>query len=126
MLTARPYHVSLSQSFARASNAHESLGQDMDKQFLIFTGLLASGTFGATLLATTPGKVLEAPRVVAPREVKVAPLREPVDERPYVYFRRCDDARAAGVAPIRRGQPGYRPALDRDGDGVACEPYRGR
>ena len=43
-----------------------------------------------------------------------------------VYFPNCDAARAAGAAPIRRGQPGYRPALDRDNDGIACEPYRGR
>jgi len=38
-----------------------------------------------------------------------------------VYFRNCAEARAAGAAPIYRGQPGYRPGLDRDGDGVACE-----
>ena len=43
-----------------------------------------------------------------------------------VYFANCDAARAARAAPILRGQPGYRPALDRDNDGVACEPYRGR
>ena len=42
-----------------------------------------------------------------------------------VYYRRCADARAAGAAPIRRGEPGYREALDRDLDGVACEPYLG-
>lgn len=41
-----------------------------------------------------------------------------------VYYTRCDEARAAGVAPIYRGEPGYRAGLDRDGDGVACEPYR--
>ena len=29
-------------------------------------------------------------------------------------------------APIRRGEPGYADHLDRDGDGIACEPYRGR
>lgn len=38
----------------------------------------------------------------------------------------CTAARAAGAAPIRRGEPGYGPHLDRDDDGVACEPYRGR
>jgi uncharacterized membrane protein YfcA len=42
------------------------------------------------------------------------------------YYRHCDAARAAGAAPLRRGEAGYRPALDRDGDGVACEPYFGR
>ncbi|ODU25725.1 MAG: calcium-binding protein [Sphingopyxis sp. SCN 67-31] len=41
------------------------------------------------------------------------------------YWRRCADARAAGVAPIYRGQPGYRDGLDADADGIACEPYRG-
>ena len=39
------------------------------------------------------------------------------------YYANCDAARAAGVAPIARGMPGYRPALDRDDDGWACEPY---
>ncbi len=43
-----------------------------------------------------------------------------------VYFRNCDAARAAGAAPIRRGDPGYRPDLDADNDGIACEPYRRR
>lgn len=43
-----------------------------------------------------------------------------------VYFRGCNEARAVGAAPIYRGQPGYRPEMDGDGDGIACEPYRGR
>jgi len=43
-----------------------------------------------------------------------------------VYFPNCDAARAADAAPLYRGEPGYRPPLDRDGDGVACEPYRRR
>lgn len=38
-----------------------------------------------------------------------------------VRFANCTQARRAGAAPIRRGEPGYRPKLDRDGDGVACE-----
>lgn len=38
-----------------------------------------------------------------------------------VYYRNCTEARAAGVTPIRRGEPGYGRHLDRDGDGVACE-----
>ena len=42
------------------------------------------------------------------------------------YFRNCAAARAAGAATIHAGQPGYRDSLDRDGDGIACEPYRGR
>lgn len=38
-----------------------------------------------------------------------------------VYYRNCAEARAAGVAPLRRGDPGYAPHLDRDNDGIACE-----
>ena len=38
-----------------------------------------------------------------------------------VYYHNCAEARAKGVTPIYRGQPGYRPKLDRDGDGIACE-----
>lgn len=36
----------------------------------------------------------------------------------------CNDARAAGTAPIYRHEPGYRSEMDGDGDGIACEPYR--
>lgn len=36
-------------------------------------------------------------------------------------FRNCTAARAAGMAPVRRGDPGYGSHLDRDGDGVGCE-----
>lgn len=38
-----------------------------------------------------------------------------------VYYKNCTAAREAGAAPIRRGEPGYRSALDRDGDGIACD-----
>ncbi|HZX01432.1 excalibur calcium-binding domain-containing protein [Kribbella sp.] len=38
-----------------------------------------------------------------------------------VYYKNCAAVRAAGKAPLYRGQPGYAAHLDRDGDGVACE-----
>ncbi|MFF5923128.1 excalibur calcium-binding domain-containing protein [Streptomyces flavochromogenes] len=38
-----------------------------------------------------------------------------------VSYANCTAVRAAGAAPIRRGDPGYGSHLDRDGDGVACE-----
>lgn len=37
------------------------------------------------------------------------------------YYPNCAAARAAGAAPVRRGDPGYDRRLDRDGDGVGCE-----
>lgn len=37
------------------------------------------------------------------------------------YYKNCDAARAAGAAPIKVGEPGYRSGLDGDNDGTACE-----
>jgi hypothetical protein len=56
----------------------------------------------------------------------VAPAVPPPDPAPpatggTVYYKDCAEARAAGAAPIHRGDPGYRAGLDRDGDGIACE-----
>jgi hypothetical protein len=36
-------------------------------------------------------------------------------------FANCTQARAAGAAPVRAGDPGYGRHLDRDGDGIGCE-----
>ncbi|NEX91176.1 excalibur calcium-binding domain-containing protein [Caulobacter sp. 17J65-9] len=58
--------------------------------------------------------------------VQQANSPKPVSTVQYSYFSSCADARAKGAAPIRQGEAGYRPELDADGDGVACEPYFGR
>lgn len=58
-----------------------------------------------------------------------APVEEPAEEPPaqpepapqQAYYSSCREAKAAGAAPLYRGDPGYRSGLDRDGDGVACE-----
>ncbi len=63
----------------------------------------------------------EAPVAVAPVPAPLAPpLPTPVDG-PAEYFADCAAARAAGAAPLYAGSPGYRPELDGDRDGVACE-----
>jgi DNA polymerase III sliding clamp (beta) subunit (PCNA family) len=55
--------------------------------------------------------------VVTPR-----PSSQPVvTVQPVVTYANCAAVRAAGKAPLRRGDPGYSSALDRDGDGIACE-----
>lgn len=43
------------------------------------------------------------------------------DEGSGVYFKNCAAARAAGAAPVRRGDAGYARHLDRDNDGMGCE-----
>ena len=42
-----------------------------------------------------------------------------------VYYPGCNSVRAAGEAPLYRGEPGYRPEMDGDDDGIACEPRPG-
>lgn len=50
------------------------------------------------------------------------PASEATDPAP-AYYENCDAVRAAGAAPVEEGDPGYAPHLDRDGDGVGCEPW---
>lgn len=38
-----------------------------------------------------------------------------------VYYDNCSEVRAAGKAPIYRGDPGYAKHLDRDKDGIGCD-----
>lgn len=44
---------------------------------------------------------------------------------PGAFYPGCKAARAAGVAPLYAGEPGYRLEMDGDSDGIACEPYHG-
>jgi len=63
-----------------------------------------------------------APKV-APYQVPAAIQAAPVQPVPAggTYYANCTAVRAAGAAPILRGQPGYSSKLDRDGDGIGCE-----
>lgn len=54
-----------------------------------------------------------APPAAAPPPPAPAPAN--------VYYANCDAVRAAGAAPIYRGDPGYSSRLDREGDGIGCE-----
>lgn len=82
----------------------------------------------ARVLAACPDEPLPdgaAPPVTAwtaaPPPSTPAPAGLPPATSSGVHFASCADARAAGAAPLRRGETGYREALDRDRDGVACE-----
>jgi len=61
-----------------------------------------------------------APVVVPPPATNPAPAPAP-EAAPEVYYANCTAVREAGAAPIRHGEPGYSPKLDRDSDGVACD-----
>lgn len=71
-----------------------------------------------------------APAPAAPAEPAIPYSTPPLPDAPAdgspggsasAYYPNCAAARAAGVAPLRVGDPGYRSGLDRDGDGIACE-----
>lgn len=91
--------------------------------------LVGAGVFGAVIGMASVATTSEGRDMIAAtaRDASIAAgiMREraPQDGD---YWRRCDDARAVGTAPIYRGEPGYRERLDADDDGIACEPYRGR
>jgi len=66
---------------------------------------------------TTPPPPPPPPPAPAP-----APAPAPRPPAPSsTYFQNCTAARAAGAAPVHRGDPGYGSHLDRDNDGVGCE-----
>lgn len=67
--------------------------------------------------APAPAASAPAPAAPAPAAPAPAAPAAPAD----VYYKNCDAVRAAGKAPLYRGQPGYDSHLDRDGDGIACE-----
>ena len=86
------------------------------------------------VLTTCPAMGLPGPgsastQSAAPRAAQPAPqpARAPAPVVPAppagaaVYYANCTAVRAAGAAPIHRGEPGYAPKLDRDGDGIGCE-----
>lgn len=55
----------------------------------------------------------------APRSTPAPTATMP--NRPSVYYRNCAEAHAAGRWDIPEGDPAYRPGLDKDHNGVACE-----
>ena len=71
----------------------------------------------ATAAPTTAPPATAAPttRVAVTSPPATSPAVTPV------FYANCAAVRAAGKAPIRRGEPGYSSSLDRDGDGIACE-----
>ncbi len=77
-----------------------------------------------TAQSAPPAAAQSAPRAPAaqppapkPPAVQPAPKAQPRT----VSYANCSEAKAAGAAPLRQGDPGYAPRLDRDSDGVACE-----
>lgn len=77
---------------------------------------VAAGAGGALAVAPGAGAALATPPGAAAPPSTASPPPATV-----VSYANCAAVRAAGKAPLYRGQPGYALHLDRDRDGVACE-----
>lgn len=66
-------------------------------------------------------KPTKKPTVRLTTKPQPKPKPTPTKTTAAAYYANCSEVRAAGAAPIHRGEPGYSSKLDRDGDGVACE-----
>jgi hypothetical protein len=78
----------------------------------------------ARILTSCPGQALPAAGAAAPAPIASAapnPSHAAPGSSAAVYYANCAAVRAAGKAPLLRDQPGYRAALDGDGNGVACQ-----
>ncbi|WP_294190444.1 excalibur calcium-binding domain-containing protein [uncultured Sphingomonas sp.] len=89
--------------------------------------LIAAGVVGVVVgvgSTTTAGTGRAAVTKVAHGAAVATGLKRAREPQPGDHWGGCNDARAAGTAPIYRGEPGYRENMDGDGDGIACEPIR--
>lgn len=110
-------------AYAEVGHENGPLGYPTSNEFDIPGGKRSNfqGGFIEWSAATGPlvNRTISTP-VQPPVVVTPAPPVQPAPPTE-VYYANCAAVRAAGAAPLYRGQPGYRSGLDRDGDGVACE-----
>jgi hypothetical protein len=90
------------------------------KEGLVFVALLAVAAIYQA--ADRPAPSEPAVEQVTAEE---SAIEEPAAEQD-VHYSGCNEVRALGKDPLYRGQPGYSEDMDGDGDGIACEPHRGR
>ena len=97
----------------------------------------ASASASAAAASASPAAAEAEPPEPAVQKEEPAPVEEPAQEPAQAprqsgqnpdsegaagaYYANCTEAKAAGAAPLYRGEPGYREKLDRDKDGIACE-----
>jgi hypothetical protein len=79
------------------------------------------GRGSAATVAVLPGSQVQPAPAPVPRPAPVQPAPVQLPPAGSVSYANCTAVRAAGAAPIHRGDPGYAAKLDRDGDGIGCE-----
>ena len=101
--------------------AFDLMKSAMDSRFPLLLMIAAALAFGVTWYSLD-----SEPSVPKPGEkdawMRPAGAAATAKKGEYLYFKTCEEARAAGAAPMMAGRPGYSSALDPDGTGVACPP----
>jgi len=109
---------------ATALNLYRGAGANVyrtDRNGTVTVMVQADGKYSITVEkgAPTPGQRATQPPT-APGSARSS-VAVPAPTPSSVSYPNCAAVKAAGKSPLLRGQPGYRPGLDRDGDGRACE-----
>jgi biofilm PGA synthesis N-glycosyltransferase PgaC len=120
MTTARKIGLAgTAATLACGGGIYAVVGTDTTVSPRVVAGPQATWRPSPTPTPTMPAGVGAAGRV-RPAATSAAEVAAPPATQ--VYYRSCAMAAAAGALPLVRGDRGYRRGLDRDGDGVACEP----
>ena len=80
-------------------------------------------TTTTTVLTTTSAAPATTTAPPTPSTIPSAPTRPATggERSDGVFYANCDEARLEGSAPLFFGDPGYRPELDPEGDGITCD-----
>jgi hypothetical protein len=92
----------------------------------LLTPTETTGVVTPTVTPTpSPGPLLATasptPSTVSPSASRTVTSQRAGLPTPTQSYHNCAQVRAAGKAPLHRGDPGYSRKLDKNGDGVACD-----
>lgn len=83
-----------------------------------------SSTTTTTTPTTTTTTTTAPPTTAAPQPPPAPPATAwPTTTEPEVHYRNCREAWEAGAAPLHEGDPGFDPAFDLNGNGLACDRW---
>lgn len=111
--------------YHRYVDVNESTPHCHDIYWLTLKGISEGWVYTPPQPPATPSKPSQPSQPAKPSQPsRPAKPSQPSNPPATVYYKNCTEVRKAGKAPLHRGDPGYRSALDRDGDGIACETKR--
>lgn len=100
--------------WGRGRRLHETGHPEAEASKLIRYHISTAGVFMLRTLFAVTSLIISAEIISAPAGLAGPP------------YSNCSEARADGRSSIPSTDPAYRPDLDADGDGLACEPPKGR